>query len=94
MTQTQAIHAFLTGRVQGVGFRFFTMTTAKSLGLTGWVRNLPDGRVELIAHGNSATLETFIDRLQQAFTGARVDDLAVTWDDEPADTFDDFRIRH
>lgn len=50
-------HVFYSGRVQGVGFRYTAESHAKRLGLTGWVRNLSDGRVEMIAEGPKAVIE-------------------------------------
>jgi len=55
----------VTGKVQGVGFRYWTHHTASSLGLLGWVRNLPDGAVELVAEGDLATLRQFEQELWQ-----------------------------
>jgi acylphosphatase len=49
----------VSGRVQGVGFRYFTQDTARREGLSGVVRNLPDGRVEAVAEGDHASLERF-----------------------------------
>lgn len=46
----------VAGHVQGVGFRYFVQRTATALGLTGWVRNLPDGRVEVLGQGEAAAL--------------------------------------
>lgn len=57
----KTIHCFVSGRVQGVCFRMSTEQQAKILGLTGWVRNLSDGRVEVIASGETS----LIDELQQ-----------------------------
>ncbi len=59
----KAIEALVSGRVQGVGFRAFTRSKAKSLGLKGFVRNLPDGRVEVYAEGDEKALEKLIDYL-------------------------------
>jgi acylphosphatase len=50
----------ISGRVQGVGFRYFTRTNAKEMALTGWVRNLPDGKVEVLAFGPENELEQFM----------------------------------
>lgn len=58
-----AVHAFVSGRVQGVYFRQTTRQEARRLGLWGWVRNLSDGRVEVWAQGDEASLERFIDWL-------------------------------
>ncbi len=61
------------GRVQGVCFRDWTVGTARGLGLSGWVRNLPDGSVEAVAHGDAAAVEDFIRRCHIGPERARVD---------------------
>jgi acylphosphatase len=60
-----ALHIFVYGRVQGVGFRSWAASRAKRLGITGWVRNCPDGTVELVAEGKKNVIETYIDILQE-----------------------------
>jgi len=60
----QSLHILVTGRVQGVGFRYFTQQTAESLGLTGWVRNLPGGEVEITAQGDEKEVKRFISRIK------------------------------
>lgn len=62
----------ITGRVQGVGFRFFTEAAAAREGLHGWVRNLPDGRVEVWAEGESEAVERFDRHVRHGPPGARV----------------------
>ncbi len=66
----------VSGRVQGVGFRYFTEREARRIGLQGWVRNLPDGRVETAAHGTPEQMEEFLRALQKGPPLSRVD--AVT----------------
>ncbi len=53
-------HIFISGRVQGVGFRFHTQRYANNNGLRGWVRNLVDGRVEILAQGSEKQMKGFI----------------------------------
>mgnify|MGYP002624723630 CR=1 FL=1 len=79
MSEINEIRATLIGKVQGVGFRYFTKKTANALDLTGWVRNCEDGTVELCAQGPEDTLQTFMHQIEQAFPGASVDDLVLTW---------------
>lgn len=63
------------GRVQGVGFRWFTVEQARAEGLSGFVRNLPDGRVEAVAEGDADSVERFERALRRGPRGARVEDV-------------------
>ena len=67
------------GRVQGVGFRYTTRTVAAGFDVCGTVRNLPDGRVELIAEGERAELEAFREAIRDEGLAANIRDEAVTW---------------
>jgi len=67
----------ISGRVQGVGFRWFTESAAARDGLHGWVRNLPDGRVEAQAEGEADAVERFERALRRGPAGARVDAVEV-----------------
>lgn len=87
----ETVRMVISGRVQGVGFRYFTRRAARQLGLVGWVRNLASGEVEARVSGEPSTLETFRQRLCQGPPGSRVDSvdesrLAVASD------WSDFRI--
>lgn len=62
----------VSGEVQGVGFRYFVSRKARALSLAGWVRNLPDGRVEVVARGASIELRTLEDALARGPGSARV----------------------
>src|SRR5436309_6824649 len=68
----QQVHAIVHGRVQGVSFRYYAKAEADRLGLTGWVRNMPDGTVETIAVGSREALEGFVRWLHEGPSGARV----------------------
>jgi acylphosphatase len=63
------LHAFLGGQVQGVGMRFTVVSIARSHGLCGWVRNLADGRVEILAEGPRHKLEELLTEIQQEMSG-------------------------
>lgn len=65
------------GRVQGVGFRFFTQLTATNLKLTGWCKNLHDGRVQIEAQGTEETLNQFITSLKKGNNFSRIDEMVV-----------------
>ena len=65
--------------MQGVGFRYFVVREARSLALEGWVRNRPDGTVEVEAEGERASLETLLERLGQGPPGARVTEVEPGW---------------
>ncbi len=67
----------VTGRVQGVGFRESAVRAAERLGVTGWVRNLDDGRVEAHAEGDAAAVEALVDHCRVGPSAAVVTDVAV-----------------
>jgi acylphosphatase len=73
------LRAVVSGRVQGVGFRYSTQEVARDLGLAGWVRNLADGRVELEAEGDRAALDRLLEFLRAGPRMARVDGVSVDW---------------
>jgi len=81
----------VSGRVQGVFFRDHTRTWAGSLGITGWVRNLRDGRVEVLAEGESEKIEALIARLNEGPPLALVETVDVAWEEFKGE-FRDFRI--
>jgi acylphosphatase len=85
------VRVFAGGRVQGVAYRFFAEKSAARLGLTGWVRNLDDGRVEVLAEGAAGPVESFLERLQQGPSLARVDSFEVRRERSTGE-FADFRI--
>jgi len=69
---TKAVHVFVSGDVQGVGYRQGCRHTARSLDLVGWVRNLGDGRVELFAQGSDQGVNRLLDWMWAGPSGARV----------------------
>ena len=73
-----AAHVYYTGRVQGVGFRATTVHLAAGFPVTGWVRNLPDGRVELLAEGSRADVESFLKAVREEFAGT-IHGEAIDW---------------
>jgi acylphosphatase len=81
----------ITGRVQGVGFRWHAREAALRLGLVGWVRNRADGSVQVVAEGGREALTALADWAARGPTGARVDACDAVWS-EAAGTMDDFRI--
>ncbi len=87
------VHVFYSGRVQGVGFRMTAEETAQGLGVVGWVRNLRDGRVELLAQGLAPALEQFLREIRAGPMKNFIKDVRVAWG--PAtDAFDEFEIRY
>ncbi len=71
----KATRLLISGIVQGVGFRYFTERAAQDLGLTGYVRNLRDGRVEAVAAGTEEQVRAFIDQMRLGPAGAMVDGI-------------------
>jgi acylphosphatase len=85
------VRVFAGGRVQGVAYRFYAERRAVQLGVTGWVRNLADGRVEVLAEAESGRIEAFLDGLRKGPRLARIETFEVRR--EPATgEFTDFRI--
>jgi acylphosphatase len=80
----------VAGRVQGVGFRYFVLREAQALALSGWVRNLPDGRVEVLASGEPDLVSALEGRLWQGPSHARV--ASVDGRDAEAPASDEFRV--
>ena len=84
---------YYAGRVQGVGFRYTARTVALGFEVTGSVRNLPDGRVELIAEGERAELEEFRRAIQDSEVGALIRNEDLSWG-ESTGGFRGFEIVH
>ena len=74
------LHCLISGRVQGVSYRAYTQREAMQLGLTGWVRNCLDGRVELVAEGEEAALQQLIAWCRQGPPAAIVAEVEAQWD--------------
>ena len=92
MPEHARVHIFVSGVVQGVGFRFFTQRAASHYGLSGYVRNLPDGRVEIEAEGESNLLLAFCDEVRRGPRWSHVSGIQVEWR-EPKGEFGEFTIR-
>ena len=86
------MHLFVEGRVQGVFFRATTQKEARRLGLTGWVKNLADGRVEAIVEGPRDQLETLVSWASEGPPAADVTGLDTSWE-EATGEFGDFAVR-
>jgi acylphosphatase len=86
------LYARVEGRVQGVSFRDYVRQHAKRLGLHGWVRNLADGSVEVVAEGEDQTLAQLVLVLEKGPSLSRVDSVE-TKESAPTGEFSDFRIR-
>ena len=86
-------HVLITGRVQGVFLRAYTRDAARLIGVAGWVRNLPDGRVETILEGEKSRVEKVIQFCQKGPPGAYVSNVQVNWE-EARGEFQTFEILH
>ena len=84
-------HIFITGRVQGVGFRHFTRKNADKIGITGWVKNLPDGRVEALFQGPEQKVNELIDRCKEGPISAYVKEIDVNKAEDAKD-HDSFEV--
>ena len=82
----------ITGEVQGIGYRYFVVNEAQKLKITGWVRNLSNGNVELLAEGEKNVLENFVSILKTKHRWAKVDDMKILETEIAKKEFSDFNI--
>ena len=88
----QELHAYVDGWVQGVGYRYFVVNNAFALGLRGYVRNLSDGSVEVLAQGTRPTLERLLTILQRGPSAAEVHEIRTHWG-QPTEHISGFHVR-
>lgn len=91
-TRKKRIYLLISGRVQGVGFRYFTQKQARALGVTGWVRNRADGRVEAVMEGTQSAVDKAVAWCRIGPPGGYVSDVAIQ-EQAPTGEFQDFSIR-
>jgi acylphosphatase len=92
-SDTGRLVAEVRGRVQGVGFRHFTRSTARRLGLAGFVRNDPDGSVTVVAEGSRGALDALVDALREGPDSAEVESVETAWE-SPRDAFEAFSVAY
>jgi len=83
-------HILYSGRVQGVGFRFTAVSIANDLGVSGWVKNLPDGRVEISAEAEEAILKNYLEQINKTFH-SYINNTDISWDNA-TNSLHDFRV--
>lgn len=86
------VHVFYYGRVQGVGFRYTAQYLAMNLGIVGWVKNLANGSVEIVAEGREADIKEFLDQILKGELGRYIKDAELSWGN-PTGEFKDFDVR-
>lgn len=86
------MNAVVKGYVQGVGYRFFAIRKAKEYNITGWVKNLDDGSVQVVAEGERSIIEEFIKDLKIGPHSASVSDIDIRWEKYTGE-FKDFEVR-
>ncbi len=87
----KSIHVTYKGNVQGVGFRFTAQRLANDIGVTGWVKNLFNGDVEIAAEGEEETIKKFLDGINKYFA-SYIDDIDIEWN-EYTGKFKEFGIK-
>jgi acylphosphatase len=75
------VHLLISGQVQGVFFRANTRRAANELGLKGWVRNVPEGMVEVVAEGRKHSLDKLIEYCRKGPEGSKVENIEIKWED-------------
>ena len=86
-------HVFVSGRVQGVFFRFETRRLARRFGVAGWIRNRRDGQVESVFEGEREVVERMVEFCRHGPSGARVTNVEVRWE-EPTGEFEGFSVHY
>jgi acylphosphatase len=89
----QLKHYRITGRVQGVGFRYFTTKKAEALNLNGWVKNMPDGSVEVMLSGDEKSIEEMLKNLREGPRSARVEKINEISSTDKPEKFNSFTVR-
>lgn len=87
------IHIWVRGRVQGVGFRAFAQHSGAQLDLTGWVRNVGDDRVEIVAEGSHESLERFAEEMKSGPRAGYVEEAKVEWEAAQGE-FKNFSVKY
>jgi acylphosphatase len=87
----KSAHVFISGNVQGVGYRYFVKRWAKTYGVKGWVRNMDDGRVEGLFQGEVEGVEKLIEKCKEGPFLAKVEDVVARW--EEGEEFLEFLVR-
>jgi len=85
-------HVMISGRVQGVSFRYYTVQMAQRLQVMGWVRNRADGKVEAVFEGGKDAVESMIALCRKGPSAASVDNLDIDWE-TPTEEFSGFNMR-
>ena len=85
------VHVFYSGQVQGVGFRYTVQDVAMTMGVTGWVKNLEDRSVEVVAEGGDKALKEFLDKISKSYIGRYIKDTDVSWE-KPEGEFNNFEV--
>jgi acylphosphatase len=87
-------HVFISGFVQGVGYRQFVKRSARALNLTGWAKNLPDNRVEAVFQGSKEQIEKIISACKKGPFLSEVKNVVVEWEDQSTENFSSFEVLH
>jgi acylphosphatase len=85
-------HVWVTGRVQGVGFRAHVEHYGRQIGVTGWVRNVGYDTVEIVAEGEREKVDAFVQMVKQGPVGSRVDESRIEWEN-PTGEFREFGVK-
>lgn len=85
-------HLYIEGIVQGVGFRWYAQRIGRKNGVTGWVRNLSDGRVEIVVEGDDKKVDDFISEIKEGYLGRNISNIEKT-EEEYKGEYKSFEIR-